>query len=125
MTGDATAVLEWISNHMNLVGWPLLVGLVWRFRGKVDGYFSSQEKSFQQVAAILETVEIVKRDAMQKIDDAVKNGTASAATLMEKINILDTNHLTHMEHDIREQTKLLVSIDKNIAVLAERTKRKR
>jgi hypothetical protein len=104
-------VFDWIAAHLGIIGWPALLGLVWKFRGAVDKFLADQKESTDKVAKVLETVE-----------EAKEHGSIKAEEIKHGIDVLDANHLTHMERDMSEQTKLLISIDKNIAVLVDRAR---
>jgi hypothetical protein len=115
-------VFDWIAAHLGIIGWPALLGLVWKFRGAVDKFLADQKESTDKVAKVLETVEEAKRVAIMKVEEAKEHGSIKAEEIKHGIDVLDANHLTHMERDMSEQTKLLISIDKNIAVLVDRAR---
>lgn len=108
MAASSVSVLGWVADHLNLVGWPVLITFVWWFKGASDKYFSGI--------------------------DEVKANTASTETVSQEIKrtleLVQNNHLAHLAQDIKEvgsfyekHTELLTSIDKNIALLVDRSQR--
>jgi len=105
-----TSVLDWIANHLQLVGWPALLGITWKFKGAFDKYFNSVEEVRSKSATTAQVAEQIKRNL-----DTVQN-----------------NHLAHLAEDIKavstqyeKHTELLSSIDRGIAVLVDRSSSKR
>jgi len=104
---DATLVAAWAADHLNLIGWPILLKICWKFKGAFDTYFNN-------------------------LDDVRKKATAAADTgeeLKRGLAVIQNNHLAHLTQDIREihdiydrHTTLLTSIDRGIAVLVDRGK---
>lgn len=92
---------EWGSNHLHLVGWPMFIGLVWKTRGAIEKFVNKWETIDTRTQATVTTL-----------------GEVKAAT-----EAITGNHLKHMEEDMTRQTTLLESIDKNIAILVDRSPR--
>jgi len=106
---DAANVAVWIADHLNLVGWPTLLAIVWKFKGAFDTYFNN-----------LDEVRLKTREAA----DIGKQ-------IRQDLTTVQTNHLAHLSQDLREMhevydrhTTLLTSIDRGIAVLVDRGKNK-
>jgi hypothetical protein len=105
-----TSALDWVANHLQLVGWPALIGITWKFKGAFDKYFRSIDEVKAKATTTAQTAEQIKRNL-----DTVQN-----------------NHLAHLAQDIKEvgvqydkHTELLTSIDRGIAVLVDRSSSKR
>lgn len=98
-------VIEWIVDHLQVIGWPIAVGLIWRGRGVLDSFLTTWKVSAQKIA-VTET---------------------TAAAIKLEVDTLTTNHFKHLEESMAalavaqgDANKLLTSIDKGIAVLAAR-----
>lgn len=59
----------------------------------------------------------------QAFDARTKNTEKLAAETKVVVDTVATNHLAHMSKDLETQTTVLSNIDKNIAVLVDRTPR--
>jgi hypothetical protein len=99
-TGGQIAL--WAADHMGLLGWPALLGLVWKFRGTLDEFFSFQKE----------------------MEARIKSTELMATQVLGGVDTIKTNHLRHIEDNFKDLTvkqdkshDVLVSIDKNIAVL--------
>jgi len=106
---DAAIVAAWAADHLNLIGWPVLLTLCWKFKGAFDSYFNN-----------IEEVRLKTREAA----DIGKK-------IQQELNTVQTNHLVHLSQDMKEihdiydrHTDLLTSIDRGIAVLVDRGKSK-
>jgi len=106
---DAANVVVWIADHLNLVGWPALITIVWKFKGAFDTYFNN-----------LDEVRLKTREAAD-----------ISRKIQQDLSNVQTNHLTHLSQDMKEMhdiydrhTDLLTSIDRGIAVLVDRGKSK-
>jgi hypothetical protein len=98
MTTPPLTPFEWVSSHLQLVGWPALIGIAWTFRGLT-------EKLVQKWEAI---------------DNRSKETLSTVASVKAQTDAIASNHLSHIESDMSKQTGILESIDKNIAVLVDR-----
>jgi hypothetical protein len=145
LTTTAGEVVDFAANHLSLIAWPALLGIVWRFRGSFDKYFSDQKLSAEKIANTFTAVEDAKKIAAESVKTAVEEGAKRAQELqvrLEKAQVkieataaavqkIDQNDLAHLAEGLNkkwvEQTEtsrdtlaVLNNIDKNIAVLAER-----
>ena len=145
MTSDTTTVLSWAADHLNLIGWPILLGIIWRVRGAIDSYLVKQKASAETVAKTLASVEEAKTVAVSRVKEATDHGAAKAQELMARIDAnqsrieanqatlkaIEANHLEHLAVDIKEMREdahgiadkhleVLQSIDTNIKILADR-----
>lgn len=101
MQTSTADVLEWISNHLHVIGWPVLIGVIWKCRGILDKFINR-----------FETID--KRTA----------STADLATETKAgVDAIATNHLKHIEDDTRENKESLHKIAEGIAVLVDRAKK--
>ena len=98
-------VFVWIADHLALLGWPALVGIIWKSRGKLDAFTNSW-------------------NAMDLRTQVTANTTA---LIKENVDTMSSNHLKHIESslasmDVRheKETDLLTNIDKGIAILVDR-----
>jgi|SRR5208282_3994697 len=66
-------------------------------------------------------------DASQRqwkdIDTNSKAAFETASTIKSQVDVLQNNHMAHMEVELKGQTTLLTSMDKNLAIIADRTPR--
>lgn len=97
--------IDLVSEYVHVFGWPAILGVLWTFRGRIDEFIN-------KIDQIAEKTE--------------KASQITGATLAE-VNIIKTNHLTHVEENIgklaetQEKTiTVLASIDRGIAVLVDR-----
>jgi hypothetical protein len=102
---ETITILEWVADHFHIIGWCGLGVLAWRGRGYIDRFLASVQISDQRLQ---ETFVVAKE---------VKAG----------VDTMQTNHLSHMEKDMGvfstkqdQMNTILTSIDKNIAILADR-----
>lgn len=105
VTPEQITPFEWASQHVHLVGWPVLVALAWRARGAVEKFLNNSK-----VSAI-------------KVEETLKISQALQADLQ----VIGSNHLSHIEKDMSElnakhdrSTDILRSIDKGIGILVDR-----
>jgi hypothetical protein len=113
MTADpvsAAVVVDWIANHLQLVGWPALVGITWKFKGLFDRHFNSLAEVKENAVSAVQTTKQIKQN----------------------LEVVQNNHLAHLADDIKQvgiqyekHTELLTSIDRGIAVLVDRSSSKR
>ena len=95
---ESMTPFEWVSTHLQLVGWPVLIFIAWQCRGFADRFMH------QWVA----------------MDERSKVTLSMVADVKLQTDTMANNHLKHMETDMTKQTVLLESIDKNIAILVDR-----
>jgi archaellum component FlaC len=107
---DPVTPLSWIVDHFNLIGWPALIGVTWKFKGAFDKYLSSVEEVKTKTSTAVQVAENIK----------------------SKLDVVQNNHLAHLADDIQglskqyeRHTELLSSIDKGISVLVDRSSSKR
>lgn len=100
MTLTTLTPFEWVSSHLQLVGWPVLLGLVWTFRGVVEKWTQKWEM----------------------IDSRSKDTLSTVAAVKQQTDTIAGNHLAHIEDDMGKQTIILESIDRNIAILVDRSR---
>jgi hypothetical protein len=98
-------VFVWIADHLSLLGWPALVGIIWKSRGRLDAFVNSWNAMDLRTQATADTTALIKKN----------------------VDVMSSNHLKHIEAslasmDLRheKETELLTSIDKGIAVLVDR-----
>lgn len=136
-------VWDAVNSNAPVIGWTFLCSclafctrIVWKMRGSFDTFFENQRKDRDLSQKIFLTVEEAKKEALMKVEDATAKGEEKAAELRIKIeenqatlNTMNTNHLAHIQSGIEDlngryekTTNLLVSIDKNIAILVDRGK---
>ncbi len=138
-----TEVLDFVAGHLAIIGWPVLLGLVWRVRGAVDTYFTDQKVTAKQISDTLAAVEDAKKLAITKVTEAATDGALKAEGLMKKIesnasalHVISENHLTHLSQDVVElkneqravmdkHLEVLQSIDSNIKILVDRAPQRR
>ena len=108
MGTDGTSVLIWASEHLQIIGWPMLVGIVWKLKDAIDKYLGN--------------VDEIKADT--------KATERMALEIHGAVNTIQNNHLAHLAQDIKsvdnhfeKHTEYLASIDKNIALLVDRSSR--
>jgi hypothetical protein len=138
---SASDVFDYVAGHLAIIGWPVLLGLIWKARGAIDAYFSDQKTASDKISKTLAAVDDAKATAVEEAKKATEHGAQKAQELLSRIdanqlkiestaNLLkqvDENHLEHMQADIRDQKqtmdehlKVLLSIDTNIKILADR-----
>ncbi len=104
MNQDAE-LLNIMDQVVRIVAWPVVIGIVWRFRGTMDRYLTAQDVLHEQLGAakelIAETKALVDEAMVKRLSDMSK-------TLQESVE-------QHKEH-----TSVLHSIDTGIKVLCDR-----
>jgi hypothetical protein len=105
-----TSALDWIANHLQLVGWPTLIAITWKFKGLFDRHFNS----------------------LADVKESSESAVQTARQIKQNLDIVQNNHLAHLAQDIKEvsnqyekHNELLSSIDRGIAVLVDRSSSKR
>lgn len=93
-------LLEWVSQHLQLIGWPTLIIFLWKARGYIDKFISGGELSDKR---LLETYSI-------------------ATELKIGLDTLQNNHMSHLQDSMNKNNELLSNIDRNIAILVDRNK---
>lgn len=126
-----------INAHAPIVGWTVLTScallctrFAWKARGGFDDFITGQNADRDLARKTFEGVEAAKREALTQVQTATAHGEAKAAEIraiaeqnQDKINLMNDNHLAHMELDISKHTELLSSIDRNIAILVDRSRK--
>jgi hypothetical protein len=108
MLATTTAeVFAYIADHLHVIGWPVLIGFAWKFRGNLDAFLHSWEAMDARAQTTADTTAVIK----------------------QSVDKMSTNHLKHIEMslasmDVRheKETELLTNIDKGIAILVDRSK---
>jgi seryl-tRNA synthetase len=136
-------VLDFVAGHLSILGWPLLIGLVWKTRGVIDDYLKEQRDAAEQVTKTFESVEAAKKLALESVKAATEHGAQKAQELITRVDAnqkrleetaaavrkIDENDLAHLTSDLkskwteqgessRDILKVLQSIDTNIQVMA-------
>jgi hypothetical protein len=107
--------IDTLDKLIRMLGWPLLIGIIVRL-------VRSYDKGTQQ---------------LKDIGDKAAISALNTATALVQIDQIKDNHLSHLAQDlvdqknkqektievIDNQTKILMSIDKGIAILADRSGR--
>ena len=108
MASVIVQALGWIVDHIGVGVVIAFLGLSWRFRGAIDSFLTH----WTQVAKKVESTELV------------------AVQIKADVDTLTNNHLKHIGEAMvffgdaqKENTRVLTSIDRNIAVLVDRTPR--
>ena len=96
---------DFITKFAPLIGWTALIGIAWRLRGVVE-----------------EQVTLWKR-----IDAQTKEAVHEVATVKEKVDTLQTNHMAHMQGALEgigrsndKSVELLQDIKAGIGILTDR-----
>ena len=104
----SSPTVETIHSIVEIFGWPaLLTGFVWLVR----------------------TFDKGQRE-LRDIHDGTKLAVTTVAEVKNAVDTMQTNHLAHLQDGIESLAKsndkaveLLVSVDRNIAILADRSTR--
>ena len=144
MTPTTLTVVSWIFDHAALIGWPALLILVWKFRGKIDEFLAAVKLSdvrltqTQEVASdVLTVVNTIKTNHLEHLAtsiDAMQSVQVEADARLEKHQASDAVEFTriHVEADkllsaqmdanksLGEANKSLASIDSGIRLLVDR-----
>jgi hypothetical protein len=97
---DSAQIFEYITAHLQVIGWPAVVLMAWNLRGAAQRFMDAASTTEKRTAQISDKIEIVR----------------------QQNEIISSNHLSHIEKALTEQTPLLQSIDRGIAVLVDRNK---
>jgi histidyl-tRNA synthetase len=149
-TASVSDLFDYVAGHLSIIGWPVLIGVVWRFRGVLDEYFQVQKDAVDKVSKTLESVEQAKAIAVEAVKTATESGTKKAQELMARVDAnqeriesaaaaiqkIDQNDLAHLTEGLnkkwqeqgeatRDMLIVLNSIDSNIKILADRSRRSR
>jgi hypothetical protein len=101
MLQDPTPHLDIAYKVIHIVGIPALVaGLIWVVRT-----FDASQRQWKD------------------IDMNAKAAATTSAQVQLNVETMKNNHMAHMEVELKDQTALLVSMDKNISIIADRTPR--
>lgn len=105
VTPDQITPFEWASQHLHLVGWPVLVALAWKARGAVENFLNEAK------------VTAAKTEETLKISE----------TMQSELQVIGSNHLSHIQKDMSDlnlkydrSLETLQSIDKGIGILVDR-----
>lgn len=60
---------------------------------------------------------------LKDIDGNSKAAFDTAAVIKAQVDTLQNNHMAHMAVELRDQTTLLINMDKNIGIIADRSPR--
>jgi hypothetical protein len=98
---DPTPHLDIVEKLTHIIGIPAIVaGIVWLVRT-----FDASQRQWKD------------------IDSNSKAAFDTASVIKSQVDVLQNNHMAHMETELKNQTQLLTSVDKNIAIIADRTPR--
>lgn len=95
-----TPSLDLAVRILSAIGWPVFLTVVWKFRGLLSDFLNR---------AVI--VDARTEDIRKQIADVKKTTDEIAG-----------NHLEHMERSLADQTPLLQSIERGIAILVDRQK---
>jgi hypothetical protein len=132
-------------------GWASIIAAIcfaarwsYRIRGWVDEYLAHQKEQLETVAKVLAAVEESKKVAVEQVALALKEGSIQASEIKViageakerseansiTLQTLTGNHIAHLAISIEnlngktdKMVEVLGNIDKNIAVLVDRTPR--
>jgi hypothetical protein len=97
----STPHLDAVDKVVRIVGLPaIFAGIIWLVRT-----FDASQRQWKD------------------IDTNSKAAFETASTIKSQVDVLQNNHMAHMEVELKSQTALLASVDKNIAIIADRTPR--
>jgi hypothetical protein len=97
---SAYDVFQFVSEHIHIIGWTGLGVLAWKARGSIDEFITSMKTANQEVSST------------HDLTAQVKAG----------VDTMQTNHLVHLQQTAEESKDILSSIDKNMAILVDRSK---
>ena len=107
MFTSTTDVIAYAIDHIDVIGWPVVVTMAWKLRGAASEFFTKWNSMDNRTVAI----------------ESIAVKTAA------NVNAIQTNHLAHIEESLIKQQafqektlEVLTSIDKGIAVLVDRGK---
>lgn len=95
---STTPHVDFVEKIVHIVGIPALIGGVVKF-------IRSHERSAKQLS------EIEKR---------TRETEKTSAEVKAAVDTVANNHLAHLAVEVKEQTALLQSMDKNIAIIVDR-----
>jgi hypothetical protein len=98
---DPTPHLDLAEKLVRIFGWPSLVGVViWLVRT----FDASNRK-------------------LTDIDKHSKAAFDTVVVVQAQVDTMQSNHMAHMQDELKGQTVILASMDKNIGILVDRTPR--
>jgi len=98
---DPTPHLDLAEKLVRIVGWPSLVGVViWLVRT----FDASNRK-------------------LTDIDKHSKAAFDTVTVVQTQVDTMQSNHMAHMQEELKGQTVILTNMDKNIGLLVDRTPR--
>jgi hypothetical protein len=104
-TTSTVDVLSWGADHLSLIGWPVVIAIIWKFRGAIDAYVLSWKSASERIAATEKIAMVIQTD----------------------VDTMMTNHLKHIEEALAgekdfhaKELETLISMDRNIAILVDR-----
>ena len=101
LLGDVTPHLDLAEKLIHIFGIPGVIGaIVWLAR--------VYERGTQQ---------------LRDIDEGTKIAIKTTAEVKSAVDTIQNNHMAHLAEELKGQTGLLTSMDKNLAILADRLTR--
>ena len=98
---DPTPHLDLLEKLVRIIGWPSLVGVViWLVRT----FDASNRK-------------------LTDIDKHSKAAFDTVTVVQTQVDTMQSNHMAHMQEELKGQTVILTNMDKNIGLLVDRTPR--
>lgn len=91
-------ILDYLANHLSLLGWPAIVVGVWKFRGLFSDFVNNASMVAQRTEDIQRGVSAVK----------------------QQTETMSSNHLSHIEKELADQTPILREVAGGIRVLVDR-----
>jgi len=144
-------IWESIRGPLAVFGWGSIIAAIafaarwsYKIRGWVDDYLANQKAQLDAVAKVLDAVEESKKVAVEQVAIALKEGALQASEIKiiageakEKseanaisLQTLTGNHIAHLAISIEnlngkidKMVEILTNVDKNIALLVDRTPR--
>jgi hypothetical protein len=98
---DPTPHLDIVEKLVRIFGWPALIGVV---------------------AWLVRTFDASNRK-LTDIDKHSKAAFDTVVVVQAQVDMMQSNHMAHMQDELKGQTTILSNMDKNIALLVDRTPR--
>src|ERR1700690_4386885 len=95
MTTDAASAMIWASDHLNLLGWPMLVGIVWKFKGNIDNFFAEQKIAFNNVGVTLAAVEDTKAEVLKNVRETMASVESAKVEAFVKVAEIQSQGAQH------------------------------
>lgn len=126
------APIDWLNQYIHLITWPALLAVVsaflWRTRGSIDKFFKQVEMDRANIAstvalatAIKATVDTTQNNHLAHVADDLAEQKELQLHTVEVLNS-HTQILTKMVETSSASLALMTSMDKNIAVLVDRSR---